>query len=110
MTGCSAVYIPSSRHPVIPSCSINAMPDPPNPPMGRLDAFDIGAKKLTVQTEFFARPIWRIETKVYLAGALKKVYTEDLSATPEGELQRTIDTFHQHKIDEIVAGLRRLQQ
>ena len=49
-------------------------------PMGRLDAFDVGPKKLTVQTEFFSRPNWRIETKVYLAGALKKVYTEDLSA------------------------------
>ena len=86
------------------------MPDLPNPPMGRLDAFDIGAKKLTVQTEFFVRPAWRVETKVYLAGTLKKVYTEDLSATPQGELQRIIDTFHQTKIDEILAGLRRLQQ
>jgi len=86
------------------------MPDLPNPPMGRLDAFDVGPKKLTVQTEFFVRPAWRVETKVYLAGALKKVFTEDLSATPEGELQRTIDGFHQAKMDEIVAGLRRLQQ
>lgn len=86
------------------------MPDPTHPPMGRLDAFDVGPKKLTVQTEFFTRPAWRVETKVYLAGALKKVYTEDLSATPESELQRTIDTFHQAKIDEIVSGLRRRQQ
>jgi hypothetical protein len=86
------------------------MPDPQNTPMGRLDAFDVGPKKLTVQTEFFARPTWRIETKVYLAGALKKVYTEDLSTTPENELQRIIDTFHRAKIDEIVAGLRKLQQ
>jgi hypothetical protein len=78
--------------------------------MGRLDAFDVGPKKLTVQTEFFARPNWRIETKIYLAGALKKLYTEDLSQTPEGELQRTIDQFHRTKIDEIVAGLRKLQQ
>ena len=78
--------------------------------MGRLDAFDVGPKKLTVQTEFFARPNWRIETKIYLAGALKKVYTEDLSQTPEKELQRTIDQFHRTKIDEIVAGLRKLQQ
>ena len=85
------------------------MPEPQNPPMGRLDAFDVGAKKLTVQTEFFGRPAWRVETKVYLAGALKKVYSQDLSATPEGELQRIVDTFHQAKIDEIVAGLRRLQ-
>ena len=86
------------------------MPEPQNPPMGRLDAFDIGAKKLTVQTEFFVRPAWRVETKVYLAGALKKIYTEDLSATPEGELQRIVDSFHQAKIDEIVTGLRRRQQ
>ncbi|HXA19682.1 MAG TPA: hypothetical protein VN380_22045 [Thermoanaerobaculia bacterium] len=90
------------------------MPDlakePLNEPMGRLDAFDVGPKKLTVQTEFFARPNWRIETKIYLAGALKKVYTEDLSQTPENELQRTIDQFHRTKIDEIVAGLRKLQQ
>jgi hypothetical protein len=86
------------------------MPDLENAPMGRLDAFDVGPKKLTVQTEFFARPNWHIETKVYLAGALKKVYNEDLSATPENELQRTIDIFHRSKIDEIVAGLRKLQQ
>ena len=78
--------------------------------MGRLDAYDVGPKKLTVQSEFFARPTWRIETKVYLAGALKKVYTEDLTTTPESELQRTIDQFHKTKIDEIVAGLRKLQQ
>jgi hypothetical protein len=86
------------------------MPDLQHEPMGRLDAFDVGPKKLTVQTEFFARPNWRIETKVYLAGALKKVYNEDLSATPEDELQRTIDAFHRTKMDEIVAGLRKLQQ
>jgi hypothetical protein len=86
------------------------MPDTQNMPMGRLDAFDVGPKKLTVQTEFFARPGWRIETKVYLAGALKKIYSEDLSQTPENELQRTIDLFHKTKIDEIVAGLRKLQQ
>ena len=84
--------------------------EPANPPMGRLDAVDIGSKKLTVQTEFFSRPAWRIETKIYLGGALKKVYTEDLSATPEPELQRRVDTFHQEKMDEIVAGLRRLSQ
>jgi hypothetical protein len=86
------------------------MPDLLHEPMGRLDAFDVGPKKLTVQTEFFARPNWRIETKVYLAGALKKVYNEDLSVIPEADLQRTIDTFHRAKMDEIVAGLRKLQQ
>jgi len=84
--------------------------EPANPPMGRLDAVDIGSKKLTVQTEFFPRPSWRIETKIYLGGALKKVYTEDLTSTPEPELQRRVDTFHQEKMEEIVAGLRRLAQ
>lgn len=78
--------------------------------MGRLDAVDVGSKKLTVQTEFFPNPHWRIETKIYLGGALKKVYTEDLSATPEAELQRSVNEFHQTKLDEIVAGLRRIAQ
>jgi hypothetical protein len=82
------------------------MQDPSTPPMGRLDAFDVGAKKLTVQTEFFTRPAWRVETKVYLGGALKKVYTEDLSETPEPQLQELINAFHQKKVDEIVEGLR----
>jgi hypothetical protein len=87
------------------------MSDPPqNTPMGRLDAVDVGNKKLTVQTEFFSRPTWRIETKVYLAGALKKIFTEDLAATPEPELQKRIDMFHQTKMAEIVSGLRRLSQ
>jgi hypothetical protein len=85
------------------------MPEPQTAPMGCLDAFDIGPKKLTVQTEFFHRPEWRIETKVYLGGTLKKVYTEDLTDTPEIDLQRTIDVFHKTKINEIVAGLRKLQ-
>ena len=80
--------------------------EPTTPPMGRLDAFDVGDKKLTIQTEFFSRPEWRVETKIYLAGALKKVYTEDLSAAPEAELQRRINEFHQAKIDEIMSGLR----
>ncbi len=78
--------------------------------MGRLDAVDVGSKKLTVQTEFFSRPAWRLETKVYLGGALKKVYIEDLAAAPEAELQKRIDAFHQAKLDEIVTGLRRLAQ
>ncbi|HKO57353.1 MAG TPA: hypothetical protein VJ276_15870 [Thermoanaerobaculia bacterium] len=86
------------------------MPDLPNPPMGRLDALDVGARKLTVQTEFFERPSWRIETKIYLGGTLKKVYTVDLSETAEGELQKTINTFHQMKLEEIVSGLRKLAQ
>ena len=80
-----------------------------NPPMGRLDAVDVGSKKLTVQTEVFPNP-WRIETKIYLGGALKKLYTEDLSQVPEDEMQKRINDFHQAKLEEIVAGLRRLSQ
>ncbi|HEY0372178.1 MAG TPA: hypothetical protein VGD79_09255 [Thermoanaerobaculia bacterium] len=82
------------------------MADPQNAPMGRLDAFDVGAKKLTIQTEFFSRPAWRIETKVYLGGALKKVYTDDLDGSAEAELQARIDAFHQAKLTEIGEGLR----
>lgn len=82
------------------------MTEPASAPMGRLDAFDVGTKKLTVQTEFFSRPEWRIETKVYLGGALKKVYTESLAQADEAALQRTINEFHQAKIDEIMEGLR----
>ena len=47
-------------------------------------------------------------TKVYLAGALKKVFTADLAATPEAELQRFVNEFHQAKMDEIVSGLRKM--
>ena len=82
------------------------MHDPTTPPMGRLDALDVGEKKLTIQTEFFARPSWRVETKVYLGGALKKVYTNDFEASQESELQRLVNEFHQEKLDEIVNGLR----
>jgi hypothetical protein len=74
--------------------------------MGRLDAFDVGEKKLTIQTEFFTQPGWRVETKVYLAGALKKVYTADFEVSQEPDLQRLINEFHQSKLDEIANGLR----
>jgi hypothetical protein len=86
------------------------MPDPQNPPMGRLDAFDVGPKKLTIQTEFFSRPSWRIETKVYLAGALKKVYTSEVADVPEPQLQKSLNDFHQAKMDEMAAGLRQMKQ
>ena len=86
------------------------MSEPQNPPMGRLDAFDVGSRKLTVQTEFFGRPAWRVETKIYLGGELKKVYTADLAATPEPELQQVVNEFHQAKMDEIVAGLQKRAQ
>ena len=74
--------------------------------MGRLDAFDVGAKKLTIQTEFFTRPAWRVETKVYLGGELKKVYTQDLEESREAELQKLVNEFHQAKIDEMMERLR----
>lgn len=82
------------------------MPEPTTPPMGRLDAFDVGDKKLTIQTEFFARPQWRVETKIYLGGALKKVYTEEIDDSLDAELQKRINEFHQAKINEIVEKLR----
>ncbi|HEX7152846.1 MAG TPA: hypothetical protein VF618_15260 [Thermoanaerobaculia bacterium] len=75
---------------------------------GRLDAFDVGDKKLTVQTEFFPRPNARIETKVYLGGALKKVYAEDV-AEDDG-LQQRVNLFHQAKVEEIMNGLRQRKQ
>ncbi len=86
------------------------MSEPRNPPMGQLDAIDVGGKKLTVQTEFFTRPACRVETKIYLAGALKKVYTGDLSATAEAELQFLVTHFHKSRMDEIVAGLLKLNK
>ncbi|HYC62333.1 MAG TPA: hypothetical protein VEK79_22465 [Thermoanaerobaculia bacterium] len=85
------------------------MREPESPPMGRLDAIDVAAKKLTIQTEFFTRPVWRVETKVYLGGALKKVYTEDIDESREADLQRIVNEFHQAKLDEITAGLRARQ-
>jgi hypothetical protein len=86
------------------------MHEPPSPPMGRLDAFDVADKKLTIQTEFFPRPAWRFETKVYLGGALKKVYTQDLTETDEPALQQMLNTFHQSRLDEISNGLRARKQ
>ena len=74
--------------------------------MGRLDALDVGEKKLTIQTEFFSKPSWRVETKVYLGGALKKIYTSDFEVSQEPDLQRLVNEFHQGKLDEIVNGLR----
>jgi hypothetical protein len=86
------------------------MAEPASAPMGRIDAIDVATKKLTIQTEFFSRPDWRIETKVYLGGALKKIYTENLDGVAEGELQRRIDAFHDAKMEEIVNGLRNRKQ
>lgn len=73
-------------------------------PMGYLDAIEIGEKKLTIQTEYFPRPSPRAETKVYLGGALKKVYSEELTG---GDPQKALGEFHQAKVQEIVAGLKK---
>lgn len=77
--------------------------------MGCLDTIDIASKKMTIQTEFFQRPNWRVETKVYLAGALKKVYTEDLSERSPSELQSIVTAFHEAKMRDIVAGLQKMK-
>ncbi|HEX9985358.1 MAG TPA: hypothetical protein VGF69_19030 [Thermoanaerobaculia bacterium] len=75
---------------------------------GRVDAFDVGEKKLTVQTEFFSRPNARIETKVYLGGELKKVYTESIEGGDA--LQERVNQYHQAKVDDILNGLRARKQ
>ncbi|MGA7614524.1 MAG: hypothetical protein WBX15_05020 [Thermoanaerobaculia bacterium] len=86
-------------------------PKPPgSSPTGRVDTIDVSDKKLTVQTEFFHRPAWRAETKVYLGGALKKVYQGDLSGVDEAELQHALMAFHETKLREIVDGLRNLKR
>jgi hypothetical protein len=50
-----------------------------------------------------------VETKVYLGGALKKVYAEDIDESREAELQKFINDFHQARMEEIAAGLRARQ-
>ncbi len=76
--------------------------------MGRIDALDVGSRKLTIQTEYFDRPAPRIETKVYLGGALKKVYTDDLTSVA-GDLQHHLHEIHETRMREIVEGLLGLQ-
>lgn len=78
---------------------------PANPPMGRLDAIEIGDRKLTVQTEFFQNPTWHTEIKVYLGGELKKVFKDDLSDVPEDQLQKRINELHQQRLTQIRENL-----
>lgn len=75
--------------------------------MGFVDAIDIADKKLTIQTEFFPKPNPRAETKIYLGGALKKIYNEDLSQVPSEDMQRALGEIHKTRMQEIVEGLRR---
>ncbi len=79
---------------------------PSSPPMGRLDAFDVGSQKMTIQTEFFPSPEWRLETKIYHGGALKKVFSEDAGEIPEGELQSRLNDFHQTNLKAILEKVK----
>jgi len=83
---------------------------PANPPMGRLEAFEAGSRKVTIQTEFFARPAWRIETKIYVGGELKKVHTEEMTGVAESELQTRLNDFHQRKAGELWAKFQGLKK
>lgn len=87
---------------------MNERGEPQSLPTGRVDAIEVGARKLTIQTEFFPRPTWRVETKIYIGGALKKVWTEDLSAVAEDELQRAVERFHEGRRQAMVDQLRAL--
>jgi hypothetical protein len=75
--------------------------------MGRIDALDVGSRKLTIQTEYFDRPAPRIETKVYLGGELKKVYTDELADV--ADVQRHLNAVHETRMKEIVESLQGLQ-
>jgi hypothetical protein len=76
--------------------------------MGRIDALDVGSRKLTIQTEYFERPAPRIETKIYIGGELKKVYTDDLAGEVD-DVQKRLHSVHETRMKEIVASLQGLQ-
>jgi hypothetical protein len=78
-------------------------------PNGRLDRIKAGTKSITIQTEFFSNPAWRIEAKVYVDGALKKLENVPLDGTPEEDLQRRIDEVHQKITSDLAAKLRSQQ-
>jgi len=78
--------------------------------MGRLDAFDVGSQKMTVQTEFFTSPGWRFETKIYHGGALKKVFTESIDGIPEEEIQKRLNEFHQVNLNAIVEKVKGMKK
>ena len=84
--------------------------NPSSPPMGCLDAFDVGSQKMTIQTEFFPSPEWHIETKIYHGGALKKVFSEDAVGVAEGELQSRLNDFHQTNLKAILEKVKGMQK
>ncbi len=77
------------------------MQAPANAPMGRVDAIEVGTRKLTIQTEFLHRPHWHTEVRIYLGGELKKVHQDDLSDVPEPELQKAVNDLHQKYLTQI---------
>lgn len=88
---------------------VNEKGEPDSMPNGRVDAIEVGARKITIQTEFFARPNWRAETKIYVGGALKKIHHEDMSGIEEQDLQRSIERYHERRRQELVDNLRSLR-
>ena len=84
---------------------MSAMPF--NPPMGRIEKFDVGTRKLTIQTEFFKGEPAKIETKIYIGGELKKVSSLPVQEDGSEDLQKTLDDFHALRVQEISDGLRR---
>lgn len=76
-------------------------------PMGRLEKFDVGSKKLTIQTEFISGARNAIETKVYLGGELKKVSALDVDPDATPDLQQVLDEYHRLRVQEISEGLRK---
>ena len=59
------------------------------------------------QQRVFART-WQVVGRADQVRNKGDFFTADLAETPEGELQRFVNEFHQAKMDEIVAGLRRM--
>ncbi|HUO83599.1 MAG TPA: hypothetical protein VM534_00660 [Thermoanaerobaculia bacterium] len=78
--------------------------------MGCIDTVTAGSRTLTVQTEFFPRPDWRVETKIYIGGALKKVYTDPVDGVEEDGLQAFVNSFHQARLEELRQSLSNLKK
>ena len=75
--------------------------------MGRLEKFDVGSRKLTIQTEFLHSENSKIETKMYIGGELKRVSGLDVNDPENQDLQSILDEFHNARVKEISDNLRR---